>query len=72
LAESDRFVNVAPGLLPQAERARELKIHPATLARARARGDLGFIRIGDKVYYERKHIVEWLESLERPRRARKP
>lgn len=65
-----RFANIAPGLLPQSERAKELQVHPETLARARKRGDLGCVLVGGKVYYDREHIVDWLASMERqPRRS---
>lgn len=60
---------IAPGVKTERFRAEELDLHPATLARARSRGHLGFLRVGDKVYYSREHIEQWLARNERPAAA---
>jgi hypothetical protein len=61
----NRF-NIAAGLKGEKFRAAELGLHPITLARARAKGELGFIRLGDRVLYGDEHITAWLQRNERP------
>jgi hypothetical protein len=65
---STRF-NLAPGPKGERFRAAEIGVHPITLARARGRGELAFVRLGDRVLYSHEHIAEWLERNER--RARR-
>jgi hypothetical protein len=67
---ANRF-GISQGLKSEQHRADEIGVHRITLARARAAGDLSFIRIGDRVLYSDQHIIEWLERCERKAKARK-
>ena len=64
-SSGNRF-NITPGLKSEAFRAAELGVHRITLLRARKSGALGFVRIGDRVFFAAEHIVQWLEANERP------
>jgi hypothetical protein len=44
----------------QGEVAREFRVCEATVRRARQRGELGFLRIGDRVVYCSCHLAGWL------------
>lgn len=58
-ANPDRF-DLAPGLKSERYRATEIGVHRHTLLRARSRGELAFVRIGDRILYAAEHIADWL------------
>lgn len=57
--DPQRF-DLAPGLKSEQFRAAEIGVHRHTLLRARSRGELAFVRIGDRVLYSAEHIAAWL------------
>jgi hypothetical protein len=61
----DRHFPIAGGLKSEKERAFELGISQKTMQRARVRGELSFVRLGDRVLYSDAHIREWLSKHER-------
>src|SRR5690606_3889823 len=58
-----RWVTVAtelPRLWTEQALAEELGVHPATLARARRAGLLGYTRVGHRVRYTAAHLAAYL------------
>lgn len=49
-------------LKPETYWAEQLNVCSATLARARKRGEIAFVRIGDRVLYSPEHIAQWIRS----------
>jgi Helix-turn-helix domain len=63
--EKDTTSLLGNDFLTPTELARELKIHERTLARFNAaRVGPPRIKIGKKVFYARKSVLHWIESLE--------
>lgn len=60
---------LTPGLKSETVRAAEVGVHRITLLRARQRGELAYLRVGDRILYTPEHITEWLERCERPAKA---
>lgn len=54
-----------PELLSEREAARRLSVCAATLRRARQRGDLSFLRVGDRVLYSPSQLADFLEKCAR-------
>jgi hypothetical protein len=56
---------ISAGLKSEQYRADEIGVHRLTLLRARFAGRLGYVRIGNRIFYSPSHIVAWLRQNEK-------
>jgi len=59
--EDERSALQFPSLLDEREAAKVLRVKPATVRAERMRGNLGYTKIGPRIFYTHQQIADYLQ-----------